>query len=111
MNYKRFAPIVCLIAGVALMIFSMYIKGQVAGGRDQISSAQNTVDKTSSLFGSNAVSKQVGKGLLSGAQNKIDAGSAEADYYEAMAHWLQVGGIVLIAAGVGAYFYFRRKGL
>ena len=107
MNIKRIIAIVLIIGGVALILVSNYIKGEVASGRDQISSAQSKVDTADQVFSLNPYSKQVGKQITGSAQKKIDAGSAEAAHYEEMARWLQIGGIVLIVAG-GALFLLRK---
>ena len=109
MNSKRVTGIVIAIIGVAMLFFSNYIKGQVAEGREKISSAQSSVDKGNSLFNLNPITKEVGKGLTGSAQRKIDEGSAEADQYAQYAQWLLIGGIVLIVVGIGAVIFSRKK--
>lgn len=109
MNYKRIASILAIIAGAAFFFGSMYIQNQVDQGKEQIRSAQKTVDQTNTLFSLSPATKDVGQTLMGGAQKKIDAGSAEAAYYEKMANQLRIIGIVLAAAGIGLFFFSRKK--
>lgn len=108
MNSKRIIGILLAIAGVFLFVFANYIQSEVAQGRQKISSAQRQVNQGKSLFSLNPVTKEVGKGLLGGAQKKIDEGKQEADAYELLAGRLQIGGILLFIAGA-LFLVFGRK--
>jgi hypothetical protein len=109
MNSKRVFGVVILLAGGAMIFFSMYIMGQVSTGREQLSEAQSQVDRGSGLFDLNPLTKEIGKGITGSAQRKIDRYGKEADQYAQMASWLKIGGIVLIIVGAGTLFLGRKK--
>lgn len=98
-----------VVLGIVCLFLSRYISGQVEEGRGKIDKAQSVVDQGNSLFSLNPVSKEIGKGITGSMQNKIDAGSKEADFYESMAMLLRVGGIVLIASGAVLFIYHQYK--
>ena len=108
MKKKRSLGILLLVGGVALILFSMYISGQVTEGREKISNAQNQVDRGKKLFSLTPYTEPLGKGLTGAAQRKIDEGRQEADEYAQLADWLKIGGVVCIIAG-GAVFLMSRK--
>ena len=105
MHKKKSTAWIALILGVVLLFISYYIQGQVAQGREQISSAQQTLDTTNSLFSLSPATKGVGDRLTGGVQKKIDAGSQEATYYANIALILKIGGVALIV--IGGYLFFR----
>lgn len=109
MNSKRIIGIVLIVIGIVMFIFSNSISNQVAEGRGEISSAQEKVDTGSTLFSVTPQSKQVGKLITGSAQEKINEGSAKADYYESMAHSLKIGGIVVFIIGIGVVFLGRKR--
>lgn len=109
MNSKNALFIVLALIGIGMFFFSMHIMGQVEAGRQQIYAGQRQVDQSQRLFNLTPVTKEVGKEFTGSAQKRIDAGSAEADYYQQMANWLKIGGIVLIIVGVGGFIYSRKK--
>ncbi len=92
--------VVVFIIGVAMLLGSFYIKTQVLEGRKQISSAQKSVDQSKGLFSLSPYTKDVGGMIAGSAENKIKAGSAEADRYEKIAGGLQIGGGALIILGI-----------
>lgn len=100
MNVKRILGIVLLLAGIACILFAKYINNQITEGQAKVDKAQQQVDQSNSLFSLNPVTKEVGKGLTNPIQQKINAGQATIEQYEALALWLNVGGIVLIVLGV-----------
>ena len=106
---RRIIGIVILIIGIALIGFSMYIKGRVAEGRGQISDVQRQVDTGTGLFKFNPITEEVGKELSRPAQKKIDRASQEANEYEQMAKWLKIGGIILIVIGAVVIIIPKRK--
>lgn len=109
MKSKRTFGILLCIVGIALILFSMYIKGETDAGRKKISSAQKQVDTGKKLFSLNPVSEQVGKGLTGTVQRRIDRGREEVVQYEDLAFWFQVGGAVLIVIGIGVIWTGRKK--
>lgn len=109
MNHKRNSAVLCLIAGAGLLAASFYIHGQVAEGREQISSAQKKVDQSNSLFSVSPYTKGVGNALTGSAQKKIDAGSAEAAHYEEMANMLKFGGFGLLILGAIIFVLSRKR--
>lgn len=110
MKTKKIASIVIVAIGVVLFLISMYITKQVLAGQEQINSGQQKVDTANKMFGMNPVTKQVGKTFVTGsAQERINAGQAEVDYYTQVAMWTKIGGIVLIVVGAGYFFFGCKK--
>lgn len=109
MNYKQVLGIFAIIAGVILIFVGRYINGQVEAGNLEIASAQKKVNSANSLFSRNPVTKQIGQGMTSGAQSKINAGQEDVNYYTIVAERCQLGGIALIVVGAGMVFFFRTK--
>ncbi|NGX56739.1 MAG: hypothetical protein K1060chlam5_00985 [Candidatus Anoxychlamydiales bacterium] len=105
---KRIFAIILVILGVASLVVSFYIKGEVRKGRGEIKSAQEKVDMGKKLFSINPYTKEVGKGLTSGIERKIKEGKVKADTYEAISNWLLAGGIIFIFIG-GALIIIRKK--
>jgi len=99
--------VLCAI-GVVSLGGSMYLKKQIAEGNLKISNAEHSVKQGQSLFSTNPISKEVGKGLFGSANKQISAGRDEIAYYTKVAQALQVGGIVFIIAGLGCIFVGRR---
>lgn len=99
MNIRRILGVVVLIVGLALIVASQYIKGRVAEGESQISSAQEKVNQGSKLFSLSPYAKPIGEKMTESAQQKINAGKEQASQYGQLADQLQIGGIVLIVLG------------
>jgi hypothetical protein len=99
MNIRRILGIVVVIAGIALIIISQYIKTQVAEGNLQISSAQEKVNQGNKLFSLSPYSKPIGQQMTGAAQKKINAGQEQVAYYTQLADQMQIGGIALIVIG------------
>jgi LPXTG-motif cell wall-anchored protein len=106
---KKFLGIILAIGGIAMIVFSFYIKSQVAEGKAKASSAQSTVDKGTWLFSQNPISKEVGKGLTNPIQKQIDEGESQISYYENMATWLLIGGIGVLIIGGAVVLISRKK--
>lgn len=100
---------ILIVAGVALLAFCVYTKSEVAGGRAKISEAQGKVDRGKRLFSWNPCTRKIGEKLVEPAQDKIDEGSHEANYYSGVAHWCKWGGIALLIIGTGTLFLGRKK--
>lgn len=109
MDAKRIFAIALIVVGAIMLLFSHYIAEQVAEGRLKISSGQRQVNTIDSAFSHSQYTKPVGGMLTGSAQRRIDAGSAEADRYESIAHKLQFGGVILIIIGAGMLFIGRRR--
>jgi hypothetical protein len=108
MSTKRILGIICVIAGVALLCISGYIKSQVGQGSEQVAAAQKKLDQGNSLFSLNSTTKQIGQGMTSGANKKIASAKEQIAYYQNLAEQLQMGGILLIVVG-GIVLIFSRK--
>lgn len=110
MTKRRIWGMVIAAIGIGMLFTSNYIKGEVAKGKEQISSAQGTVDTGKQLFGMSSATKPLGDELASGAQRKIDAGREDVKKYTAIANGLLAGGIILIVGGAFLVFIPERKG-
>lgn len=97
-----------IVVGALMIVFSQYIADQVAAGKIKIYSAQQQVNTVNSLFNKSETTKPVGEFFTGGAQKKIDAGRAEVSHYESLAQKLQIGGVILVLAGIGLLFW-RKK--
>jgi hypothetical protein len=99
MNIRRTFGILIVIGGIALILFSQYIKGRVQEGEEQISSAQKKVNQGSGLFSLSPYTKQVGQSMTNSAQKKINEGKQQVGHYSQLADQLQIGGIVVLILG------------
>jgi hypothetical protein len=108
MHFKRIVGIVVLVIGVVLVGFSIYIKTQVAEGKEEVSRAQRRVDQGNSLFSLTPVTKGIGKGISGSAQEKINEGVRKIGEYSSLASGLEIGGIILILAGLGIILVAKR---
>lgn len=110
MNTKRIIGIIIIIIGVVSLITSRYIKHRVEEGKGEISSAEKKVGQADSLFSLHPFAEEVGKkGFTDSARKKIEQGKRDVKEYSELAYWLQIGGIVLIVAGVGVVFISGKK--
>lgn len=109
MSFRKLLGIILVIAGAICLYFSHYINDQVAEGMSKISSAQKATDTTGALFSVIPGANEVGKQVTGSAQNKINAGTEEAEQYAQYANWSMIGGIALIVIGVGIFFIGKRK--
>lgn len=109
MNIKQVFGGIIFVGGLGLLYLAHYINEQVAEGNLQIFSAQNKVDSANNLFGMSPYTKDVGKGLTSGAQQQINEGRNTVEYYTALALKCQIGGYAALVVGAGMFFYFRKK--
>ncbi|MGC1879327.1 MAG: hypothetical protein WA678_08140 [Rhabdochlamydiaceae bacterium] len=107
----RILGIIILLAGIASIFFSNYITTQINEGKIKIEKGQKTVDQSNSLFSLNPYSKQVGQGMTSSAQKKIDEGKNEVARYEQIASTLQIFGIagIVVGAGVTLFSFFGSR--
>lgn len=109
MDSRKILGIVVIAVGVILLLFSNYIANQVAAGRMQISEGQRQVDTTESLFSVTPYTQPIGKTFTGSGQRRIDAGTAEANQYEALSNQLRIAGVILIVIGIGFFFFWKRR--
>ena len=109
MNFRRIVGIIILVAGCAGIGTSLYIKKEVAKGKQQIASGQQKVDTGKAIFGLSPATKPVGEGLTAGAQSQIDQGRRDVAYYERLSDWLMIGGVICVILGGVLLFYPRRS--
>lgn len=100
MNLKRVFGFIVLIIGIVMLFVSNNIKEQVAAGTLKVKSAEKTVNQANTLFSLSPTAKQLTQGTMQGAQKKIAAGKEQIAYYTKLADELQLGGFVLIGAGI-----------
>jgi len=101
--------LLAIIIGIALIIFVIYGKQQIAAAKGEISSAKKKVDKSNQLFSLSPYTKDVGKQMSGGISQKIQNAEHTVEYYETLFMWCQAGGIVLIVGGAGLIFFCRSK--
>jgi hypothetical protein len=112
MKKLRILGIVLIIAGFGSLFFSNYIMNEVNTGKIKIEKGQKAVDQGNKLFSLNPYAQQIGKGFTNSAQQKINEGQAQVNYYENLANRLKTAGIIGIIAGAGAIlasFFVKRK--
>jgi len=100
MNVKKILAVIIFVIGVVLLFVSSNIKKQVAEGTLKVTSAEKSVNQANSLFSLSPTARQLTQGTMKGAQKKIAAGKEQIAYYSKLADELQLGGFVLIAAGI-----------
>ena len=91
MSFKQKCGIIAVIIGALIVIIALY-------ARFRVGEVKGEIKKGSSLFGGNPVDKQI-TGALEG---KVGA-------YDAPITWTLVGGIVLVIAGAGVIYFYKRK--
>jgi uncharacterized membrane protein len=109
MNAKKILGIIVLVVGVVMLFVSSNIKKQVAEGTLKVSSAEKTVGQVNSIFSRSPGTKQLSQGVTRGAEKKIAAGKEQIAYYSKLADQLQIGGFVLVAAGILIFVLGRHK--
>ena len=110
MKNKKVLGIILIILGVGLYMFGNYIASEVAKGRSEISSGQETVDQVKKLTEFHPFTKEIGDMATDSAQKQIDEGKVKADKYQQLANWMHGGGIVVFIVGIGIFiFSFSRK--
>ena len=100
MSAKRIFGIIVFIAGVVMLFVSSNIKKQIAEGTLKVNAAEKSVGQANSLFSLSPTAKQLTQGSMQKAQKKIAAGKQDIARYTKIADELQIGGFVLIGAGI-----------
>lgn len=98
MKNKKVLGSILIILGIVLFIFGSYISGEVAKGREQISTAQKGVDVGSGVI--SPFSEDLSDAATAPIQEKIDEGRRDADRYQTLANWLHGSGVVIFVAGI-----------
>ena len=106
---KKTYGIIAVILGVICIGLSSYIKSQVEAGQEEISSAQRKVDRGNSLFSLTPLTKGIGKGVTSGAQDQINEGILKIEQYNNLAGYLQIGGIILVLGGAAVAIFMKKN--
>ncbi len=111
MNLKRIIGLSILIVGIVGFFTSDYIASQVLSGQAQIAAAQKKVNQANSLFSLHPLTKELGQGMTSSAQKKINEGKQEVAYYAEMAGWIKQGavGFLIIGAVLFLISFFCKK--
>jgi hypothetical protein len=109
LSFKQGLGILAIVVGIALLVFVFYGKGKLEEGRQEIASGKQKVKQTQQLFSFTPVTKQVGQGLTSGANDQIAAGELTIEQYETIFMWCKIGGIALLVIGVGLVLFCRKK--
>ena len=109
MNFRRILGIIILLAGLGSIGTSLYIKKEVAKGREQIASGQQKVDQTKTIFGMSSAIKPVGEVLTASGQSQINQGRHDVAYYEKLSDWLMTGGVIAVILGGTLLFFPSRK--
>ncbi len=110
MNFKQVLGLLLAILGVASLFVAHSIDARLDEGREQISSAESQVGQGRRLFSGSPATRDVGNALLfNPADRKINAAKGEVDQYALLATQLRIGGVVLIVAGIGVIYFFRKK--
>ena len=109
MSRRKILGLILVVGGLALLIVSGYIKNQVAGGKEQISSAEKKVGQANKLFSLSPATKDIGGAVTGGAEKKIKAAKGEVAYYAQLANQLQVGGFIVLAVGIVIFLIPSKK--
>ncbi len=109
MNVKRIIGIIVFVVGVVMLFVSANIKKQVSEGTLKVRSAEKSVGQANRLFSLSPAAKQLSQGSMRGAEKKIAAGKEQIAYYSKLADELQLGGFVLVAAGILIFVLGRHQ--
>lgn len=106
---KRTLGVILLILGVALLLTSYYINNRVMEGKQKIKSTEKNVETGKNILSLNPVSKEVGKQLTKGVDEKIEQGKTQVTYYSNIAYWIKVTGIIFIVLGIILVLFGKKK--
>ncbi len=111
MKLKIIFAIIFLAAGIGLYMSSDYITSKVAEGRGEIYRGQKTVNSINKVIDTTTQVKGLSGIVTGGAQNKIDAGTHKANYYDRLAKNLRLGGLgsVFLSALLFVWAFLTRK--
>ncbi len=108
----RISGVVLVVIGILLILFSDNISAQVAAGRERIARGQEQVDTANSLFSHSQYTKPFGNAFTGSGQERINAGTQQANEYEVIAGKVQIAGYASIVLGIVVFlFSFYRKKL
>ena len=103
MKLKKKFGLIVFIVGIVMVGGSFYIENQVLQGKEQISSAENSLNRAKTLFSLTPTTKQIGEGISKSADRKIASANQEIASYESLSQFLLVGGVILIVLGAGLF--------
>ena len=106
---KRIIGVIIIIVGIIAIVFSNYIKNQVAEGKVKIKKGEKTVGAMDTLFSQSETTETLGKPLTSSAKKKIAAGKEDVQKYTMIGNLFLAGGIVVIIVGLGLVFIGPKK--
>lgn len=109
MKTQKIIGLVIAAIGIVMLAFSLYIKQQIAQGKEEISAGEKKIKTATSIFSLTPQTRQVGEGITGSGNKKISEGKQKISEYEILANQLQTGGIVLIIVGGGIYLFASRK--
>ena len=109
MHTKRVVGVIGLIFGISLVLFSIYIMHHVGIGKVKIANAQEKLNEGTGFILLNPIAKNVSKGAVEEAEGKIEQGQKDVVFYEEVAEWLEIGGIVIGVIGAGLIAFPKRK--
>ncbi len=102
---RRIIALLLIAGGVALLLFSSYITGQVEEGKEQIVSAEQQVKKGKKFLDLFSATKPIGEQLEKSAQRKIAAGRQDVAKYEKLAGQIRIAGFIVIFIGIVLFFW------
>jgi hypothetical protein len=108
---KQMTGLLLVVVGVAMLCISYYIHTQVVEGQGQIRAGQEKVDMVKRPFSLSPASKPIGNVITGSAQSQIDEGRGKVAYYEMVAKYLQIGGVIAIILGIGLWLFglFKKR--
>jgi len=109
MKFMRILGLILILAGIASIGTSMYIKNEIEKGKMQIAVGQKRLNQGKQMLNlAPPATKPVQDVITSPIQSKIDQGKRDVAYYETMSNLLMGGGIISIVLGILLYFV-RKK--
>src|SRR5271170_3057903 len=109
MRKKTILGLVLIVLGLGLIGFSLYVKAEIKAGQLKVTHAQKSVDESKGLFSNAPLGGQIGKQVTGGAQDKINAGKEQIEFYKNLANLARIVGIGVIAVGAGMLVFGKRK--
>jgi hypothetical protein len=106
---KKTLAIITVILGVILFFSSLYIREQVDEGEKQVVDAQHKLNKGGGILSISPLTSAIGKTTKRAFQKKIVEGEKEIDFYDHVANWAEISGIILIVLGAGIFYVYRKN--
>ena len=90
-----------LLGGIALIVLSMKMSGEVAEGEQRVAQAEQEHKNVRIL---RPVRAEIARESNASLQQKIQQGVEDLTNKQGIAGWCQIGGVVLVLLGLGSYF-------